>query len=244
MARYFVELAYDGSAYHGWQVQPNASSVQGVINKALSTVLREQVVVVGCGRTDTGVHASFYVFHFDTVQCLDLGSLLYSLNGLLPTDIAIYKIYPVKEEQHARFQAISRKYHYHVCLRKNPFLKGRAYHIRQTLHFELMNEAAQSLLGRQDFTSFSKLHTDVKDNYCTVTQAEWIRIDECHWYFCIAANRFLRNMVRAIVGTLLEIGLSRMTIQEFKDVIASKDRCQAGMSVPAQGLFLVEVKYE
>ncbi len=243
MARYFATIAYDGSNYHGWQVQPNALTVQEEINKALTMILREEVNVVGCGRTDTGVHASSFVLHFDTTVLVDEQHLVYKLNSLLPPSISFYSICAVSEDSHARFDAVFRRYHYHVVLRKEPFMNATAHRLRKKPDFEKMNRVAHHLLGKQDFTSFSKLHTDVKTNICNVTHAKWVQVNDYHWYFDIQADRFLRNMVRSIVGTLLEVGYDKQTEDAFLAVISAKNRCEAGMSVDARGLFLVEVGY-
>ncbi len=241
--RYFIYLSYKGTAYHGWQIQPNGISVQEVLTKALSTVLRTEIEIVGAGRTDTGVHAKLMVAHFDSeTEIPNLLSLVLKLNSLLPPDIAIHNIVEVKPDAHARFDAVSRTYKYHVITTKNVFKNELATRFNENIDFNLMNQAAATLLKYSDFTSFSKLHTDVKTNNCVVTLAEWTQTDE-EWVFTIQADRFLRNMVRAVVGTLLEVGRHRMTVEEFKAVIEAKDRCKAGVSVPAHGLYLVDVKY-
>ena len=241
--RYFITLSYDGTAYHGWQIQPNAPSVQETLQHALSTLLRQDVEVVGAGRTDTGVHARRMVAHFDWTEPLDGAQLAYKLNKLLPRDIAVQGVEPVADDMHARFSAVSRTYHYYLHLHKDPFLQGRSWQMYGSLDFEAMNRAAQLLLSYRDFTSFSKLHTDTKTNDCTVTEARWDELSPGQWRFTITANRFLRNMVRAVVGTLVEVGRGRMTLEAFCRVIERKDRCQAGESVPAHGLYLVDIKY-
>ena len=242
--RYFITLSYDGAGYHGWQIQPNAPSVQEALQHALSTLLRQDVEVVGAGRTDTGVHARRMVAHFDWLQPLDVAQLAYKLNKLLPRDIAVQGVEPVLDSMHARFSAVSRTYHYYLHLHKDPFLQGRSWQMYGPLDFQMMNWAAELLLSYRDFTSFSKLHTDTKTNDCTVTEARWDELAPGQWRFTITANRFLRNMVRAVVGTLVEVGRGRMTLEEFCRVIEQKDRCQAGESVPAHGLYLVDVRYE
>ena len=244
--RYFITLAYDGTAYHGWQVQPNGISVQERLEGALSTLLRQPVQVVGAGRTDAGVHARCMVAHFDwSESALDEAQLTYKLNKLLPCDITIKNIVRVREDAHARFSAVSRTYHYYVHLHKNPFLRSYSWQLYGALDFARMNEAASFLPDYDDFTSFSKVNTDTKTNLCRVTEARWEPLDdEGRWRFTITANRFLRNMVRAIVGTLVEVGRGRMSIDEFRQVIERRDRCSAGESVPAHGLFLVDVKYD
>lgn len=243
MQRYFIYMAYDGAAYHGWQSQPNASSVQQTLEQALSTVLRQDISVTGAGRTDTGVHARLMVAHFDVEAAIDTMRLADKLNRLLPADISIYKVEPVSNEMHARFSAKSRRYEYYVTTAKSPFMRQYRCRLYRQPDFALMNKAASQLLRQTDFTSFSKLHTDVKTNICHVTRAEWSQVDDVTWVFTIEADRFLRNMVRAIVGTLLDVGFGKLTLEGFQDVMQQRDRCSAGMSVPAQGLFLVDVKY-
>lgn len=244
MQRYFIYLAYDGTAYHGWQIQPNGDSVQQRLMNALQTLLRREVVeVTGAGRTDAGVHAKLMVAHFDEEAELDCRKLADKLNRLLPPDISVYKVEPVSSEMHARFSATARRYEYYVTTAKSPFMRQYRYRLHQKPDFQLMNEAAKLLLEQDDFTSFSKLHTDVKTNICHVTRAEWSQVDEVTWVFTIQADRFLRNMVRAVVGTLLEVGFGKLSLEGFRDVMAQKNRCSAGMSVPAQGLFLVSIDY-
>ena len=243
--RYFITLSYDGAAYNGWQIQPNAPSVQETIQKALSTLLRTPLEIVGAGRTDTGVNASFMVAHFDfdtTFTPDELTQLSYKLNKFLPADIAIHDIHPVSEDMHARFSATSRTYHYYIVTEKTPF-EPYAYRYPQPLDFDLMNQACQLLLTTSDFTSFAKLHTDTKTNICTVTYAHWQQLTPVKWQFTITANRFLRNMVRAIVGTLLDVGRGTLTLQQFQQIIEKKDRCSAGNSVPGHALFLSDIKY-
>jgi tRNA pseudouridine38-40 synthase len=241
--RYFITLSFDGTAYHGWQIQPHSVSVQEELQKALSTLLRMPVEVVGAGRTDTGVHARKMVSHFDINAELDCQQLVYKLNKLLPRDIAVQHVEQVSDDMHARFSAKSRTYHYYVHLGKNPFLRSYSWQLYGNPDFELMNKAALVLMEYMDFTSFSKVNTDTKTNDCTITEAHWDRVGEGQWRFTITANRFLRNMVRAIVGTLMEVGRGRMTIEQLRQVIEAKDRCRAGDSVPGNALFLVDVKY-
>jgi len=241
--RYFIYLSYKGTAYHGWQTQPNGISVQEVLCKAISTVLRTDIEIVGAGRTDTGVHAKLMVAHFDFEGELpQLTSFASKLNSILPKDIAISKIIEVKADAHARFDATSRKYEYHLVTQKNVFKTEYAARFNENLNFKLMNEAAATLMDYRDFTSFSKLHTDAKTNNCVIMHAQWTASDG-EWIFTIQADRFLRNMVRAIVGTLLEVGRGKMTIEQFREVIEIKNRCKAGTSVPAQGLYLVDIQY-
>lgn len=241
--RYALELAYRGTNYHGWQIQPNASSVQEEIERRLSQLMgNKPVSVVGCGRTDTGVHASYYVLHFDADRELDTNQLVYKLNKMLPDDIAIFSAQKVFDEFHARFSASLRTYHYFIHQQKNAFLQD-SYYLGSTIDFDAMNQVAQLLLGKQDFTSFSKLHTDVKTNICTVSQVKWNQVSESSWYLEISADRFLRNMVRAVVGTLLEVGYGNLDKAGLLQIIASKDRGEAKLSVPAKGLFLVDIRY-
>lgn len=241
--RYFITLSYDGTAYHGWQIQPHSVSVQEEIQKALSTLLRRPMEVVGAGRTDTGVHARKMFAHFDSEYELECSQLVYKLNKLLPRDIAVQQVERVDDDMHARFSAKSRTYHYYVHLDKNPFLRSYSWQVYGNPDFELMNRAAAVLMEYTDFTSFSKVNTDTKTNDCTITEAHWDRVADGQWRFTITANRFLRNMVRAIVGTLMEVGRGRMTIEQLRNVVDAKDRCRAGDSVPGNALFLVDVKY-
>lgn len=241
--RYFIYFAYNGGAYHGWQVQPNGVSVQEVLEKSLSVALQAEISVVGAGRTDSGVHAKLMVAHFDSEnETVCSPEFLRKLNNILPIDIEAKKIVNVQPDAHARFDALSRKYEYHVVTNKNVFLNGLAVKMLYPLNFEEMNKAAALLKNYTDFTSFSKLHTDVKTNNCEIFQAQWESKNGV-WIFTIEANRFLRNMVRAIVGTLFEVGRNKMTLQQFCDVIEAKNRSSAGASVPAKGLYLVDVSY-
>lgn len=243
MQRYFIYLAYDGTAYHGWQFQPNGASVQENLMKALSTLLRREVEVVGAGRTDAGVHASLMVAHFDSEVELDTVFMTDKLNRLLPPDISVFKLCAVTPDAHARFDATARTYQYYVTTAKSPFNRQYRCRLFQKPDFVRMNEAARRLFDYTDFTSFSKLHTDVKTNNCKIMQAEWTQVDEVTWVFTIQADRFLRNMVRAVVGTLLEVGRGKLTVEGFCHVIEQKDRCKAGTSVPGNALFLVDVTY-
>lgn len=251
--RYFIQLSYDGTGYHGWQVQPNGVSVQEVLQKALSTLLRQPTEVTGAGRTDAGVHASMMVAHFDWPAAhegeggeetpLDCTQLTYKLNRLLPPDVAVQAVRPVSPEMHARFSATRRTYHYYIHTRKDPFLRGYSWQVNVPLDFALMNEAAQVLLEYSDFTSFSKTGTDVKTNICQLTEARWEQLKPGEWRFTVSANRFLRNMVRAIVGTLVEVGRHRMTISQMRHAIEAKDRQRAGESVPGYALYLTNIEY-
>ena len=241
--RYFITFSYDGTCYHGWQVQPNAATVQERLNDALSKLLPTPTECVGAGRTDAGVHASKMVAHFDTEQSLDLEQFAFRLNRILPEDIAVDGVKQVADDLHARFSAIRRTYHYFVYTKKNPYRRHYAHRLTFVPDYELMNQAAALLLDAEDFTSFSKLNNDQKTNICDVQHARWVQIEEDYWRFEITANRFLRNMVRAVVGTLLEVGRGRMSIDEFRKVIAVQNRCSAGESVAANALFLVDVQY-
>ena len=241
--RYFLYFSYKGTAYHGWQYQPNGISVQEVLTKSLCTILRTEIELTGAGRTDTGVHARLMVAHFDYEGNFPTEfDLTAKLNSLLPIDIAVLKIVEVQTDAHARFDAISRKYEYHVVLQKSVFRIELASRLRNNLNFVAMNVAADTLKDFRDFTSFSKVHTDVKTNNCRISIAEWKQQDD-EWVFTIQADRFLRNMVRSIVGTLFEVGRGKMTLNEFTSVIEAKDRCKAGVSVPAHGLYLVDIQY-
>ncbi len=239
--RYRIDLSYDGTNYHGWQSQPNAVSVQETLENALSKVLREKISVTGCGRTDTGVHAEYYVAHFDSINEID-NKTADRLNGLLPDDISIFSINKTSDDFHARFDAKKRSYKYVISKRKNPFLKTYSWYVRYPLDIDSMQKAADCLFNYTDFTSFSKLHTDVKTNNCKIFHAQFECTDDLI-VFRISADRFLRNMVRAIVGTLVDVGKAKISIDEFCKIIESKNRCEAGQSVPAAGLFLTEVEY-
>lgn len=242
--RYFLYCSYKGTNYHGWQIQPNGISVQEVLTKSLRTVLRdENLEITGAGRTDTGVHARVMVAHFDAeINFISFADLVGKLNSFLPNDIAVHKIVEVKSNAHARFDAISRRYEYRITLEKNVFSTEFSARIFNPLDFDLMNKASEVLKEFHDFTSFSKLHTDTKTNNCIITRAEWTKRND-EWIFTIEADRFLRNMVRAIVGTLLEVGRGKINLDDFRKIIETKDRCKAGTSAPAQGLFLVNVEY-
>ncbi|GAA3747997.1 tRNA pseudouridine(38-40) synthase TruA [Flavobacterium ginsengisoli] len=241
--RYFIQFAYNGTHYHGWQIQPNASSVQETLNKAFSVLLNETISIMGAGRTDTGVHASEMYGHFDTEKTLDIPVLTHKLNSYLPKDIAIFDIIPVHDDAHCRFDATKRTYEYHINTLKNPFLQELSWYVSQKLDVSLMNEAAQLLLKHTDFQCFSKVNTDVNTFDCTVFEAYW-KQENGKLIFTISANRFLRNMVRAIVGTLINIGLKKITLIDFEDIIASKSREKAGFSVPAHGLYLTKIDYD
>ena len=241
--RYFIYLEFDGSAYSGWQIQPHSPSVQQTLEEALALFMRQNVSVTGAGRTDAGVHASEMVAHFDLDEPQDCGWMRGKLNGILPQDIAVHRIVPVKADAHARFDATARTYKYYVTLNKSAFNRNYSWFLPNEPDFEMMNRAAEILMKTVDFTSFSKLHTDTRTNDCHVTEAGWEMLPDGRWVFTITADRFLRNMVRAIVGTLMEVGRGRLTIDGFQRIIDSKDRCSAGDSAPAQGLFLYKIVY-
>lgn len=244
LMRYFIEIAYNGAKFHGWQVQPNAITVQETLTHALSTILRDKSIhLIGCGRTDTGVHASQFFAHFDTeTKIEDCEKLIFKLNSFLKTNIACYRCFEVFNDFHARFDATSRTYRYFIHNRKNPFIDELSYFCNQDLDIDKMNKAAKLMFNYKDFTSFSKLHTDAKTNICTLYHAEWTE-NEKGFVFEIKANRFLRNMVRSIVGTLLDVGMNKISLKEFTDIIESEDRSEAGTSVPGKGLFLTKIEY-
>ena len=241
--RYFITLSYDGTRFHGWQVQPNGISVQGELQRGLSLLIREDVQITGAGRTDAGVHAKMMVAHFDTEKEIDCQQLAYKLNKLLPQDIAIQKVEPVSNELHARFSATSRTYYYYIHTEKSPFERHYSCELHYPLDFAKMNEAAGILMEYEDFGAFCKSHADVKTTLCKVTAARWHQTSPSTWYFEITANRFLRNMVRAVVGTLIEVGRGRMSIDDFRKVIEGKRRTEAGESMPGNALFLVKIEY-
>lgn len=240
--RYFIQLSYNGSAYHGWQIQPNAVTVQETIQDALSKLLNTNSSITGAGRTDTGVHAFQMFAHFDVDETLDTENLTFKLNSFLPKDIAIQSIFQVNADAHTRFHAIKRSYDYKISLKKNVFLFDYTHYVHQKLDVDKMNEAANILLEYTNFQCFSKSNTDVKTYNCKIEQAQWKQEGNL-LIFTISADRFLRNMVRAIVGTLLNIGLSKIAVSDMHKILASKDRSEAGFSVPSKGLYLTEVLY-
>jgi tRNA pseudouridine38-40 synthase len=244
MVRFFTELSYRGTNYHGWQSQPNAVSVQTTLDKALTTIIQKETKTTGAGRTDTGVHARFFVAHFDIDAPIfeQDENFIYRVNAILPSDIVIHKVYRVKPDAHARFSALSRIYTYTISQTKDPFNTEYAWYYPFGLNLELMNQAAGILLLYSDFTSFSKLHTHVKNNICQVKSAFWKKQGD-KLVFTIEADRFLRNMVRAIIGTMIETGRGKITISDFKTIIEGKHRSLAGVSVPAHGLCLTGIKY-
>lgn len=241
--RYFIKFSYSGKNYFGYQIQPREISVQEVLEKALSTILRENIKTTGAGRTDTGVHAKQFFAHFDTEKPID-EKLIYQLNSFLPADISVHRIFSVKPDLHARFDAKFRTYEYYISLEKNPFTQESAWQLwRRNLDVERMNEACKILFEYEDFTSFSKLHTGNKTNNCRIYKAEWEQ-NGTELKFTISADRFLRNMVRAIVGTMIEIGNGKLEPKALRQIIEDKNRNSAGTSAPAHGLFLVEVGYD
>jgi tRNA pseudouridine38-40 synthase len=241
--RYFFTIAYKGTQYHGWQRQPNAIGVQQKIEDVFSTILDQEIGIVGSGRTDRGVHASTQVFHCDLSEDqMDANQLLFKANKMLPKDVALKNVRQVKDEAHARFDATSRAYQYHIITEKNPFAVDQAYFFTHDLSIEKMNLAAEKLLNYKDFESFSKVKTDVYTFNCDIFEAIWKQEQES-LVFHIKANRFLRGMVRAIVGTLLDVGQNKTSIEDFENILKLKDRKAAGRAVPANGLFLTEVNY-
>ena len=243
--RFFIRFAYDGTAFHGSQRQPNGVTVQETMEQALAMIFREDMPLIFAGRTDAGVHAREMYAHFDINdnQSSMVNNLKFRLNGILPDSIAIYDIFRVTDDAHARFSAKRRTYEYHVIDHKDPFLLPYATRLRTPIDFVAMNEAARHLIGRQDFASFCRTHTDVKTTICDLTQAEWKELGNGHAVFTISADRFLRNMVRAVVGTLFQVGIGKITKEQFAEVIAQQNRCSAGDSAPAQGLYLTHIEY-
>jgi len=240
--RYFIVFSYFGKSYHGWQRQSNAVTVQQILEEAFTTLLRRPIALTAAGRTDAGVHARKMYAHFDSEECIDRADLIHRLNTFLPEDIAVQNIFEVPTKAHARFDAVERTYEYWMIQRKDPFYRDTAYYIRQTLDVSAMNKAAACLLGFENFECFSKSNTDVKTFVCDIKKAVWRRDGE-RLIFTITADRFLRNMVRAVVGTLLEVGQGKIGLQDVKTIIKCRDRSQAGVSVPAKGLYLTEVLY-
>lgn len=240
--RYFFEITYNGRNYHGWQSQRNAIGVQTVVEKALRQLVREEISIVGSGRTDTGVHCIQQFFHTDIIKPFDKAELLQRLNSFLPRDIAIRSIRKVKPEASARYAARERTYHYHITRSKDPLREGLSFYFFKPINLENLNRATALLMGKHDFECFSKVKTDVDHFHCTVKEVRWTQKGDL-LIFTITANRFLRGMVRAVIGTLLDVGTGKTTIEEFKTILSSKDRKKAGMNVPAEGLFLAKVKY-
>ena len=261
--RYFIFFAYDGTNYHGWQIQPNANSVQQELQHALSTILRKEIEVVGAGRTDTGVHARHMAAHFDWVSeeetsaeetsgngstepriPMELDQLAYRLNRILPRDIAVQEVREVSPEMHARFSATARTYHYYIHTTKDPFERHYSLQMHYPLDFDKMNEAAAHFLHHEDYAAFCKAGADNKTTICHVTAARWVQTSPTTWYFEITANRFLRNMVRAVVGTLIDVGRGKITMEQFLDILHNGTRSDAGESMPGNALFLEEVRYD
>lgn len=241
--RYFIRLQYNGACYHGWQTQPNVITVQQCIEEALSTLLRTPTAITGAGRTDAGVNARMMIAHFDTDKPIaDTNDIIKRLNGILHSDIVIQAIFSIHDQAHARFDATGRTYKYFVAQERMPFRSQFSWYCSRQLDINLMNEAAATLLTVSDFTSFSKLHTDTVTNICRVSEAKWEKTDGL-WVFTITADRFLRNMVRAIVGTLIDVGTHRISVDEFSRIIEAKNRCSAGTSMPANALFLWNITY-
>lgn len=241
--RIFLWLSFDGTAYHGWQIQPNGMSVQEKVQQCLSTLLSQPIAVTGAGRTDAGVHARTMVCHFDIDRELDADQLCYRLNRILPRDISCGRAERVSEDMHARFSAKRRTYRYFIHTQRDPFLRHYSVETHWKLDFKMMNEAALWLTTQDDFKAFCKAGADNKTTLCQVTTAQWVSTSPTTWYFEIAANRFLRNMVRAVVGTLFEVGRHRMTLEQFREVVATGTRSDAGESMPAHGLFLWDIEY-
>lgn len=241
--RYFIELAFKGTQYHGWQIQPNAITVQQIINNSLSTLLEEDIKTIGAGRTDTGVHARYFVAHFDcNNELTNNTSFLYQINSIIPADIVINSITKVNDDAHSRFDALSRTYKYYISRKKDPFSIETSYNFNQPLNTKSIHRATRIIKNNKDFSCFSKSHTSVKTNNCSIIKAKWDYNDDIYT-FTIEADRFLRNMVRAIVGTLIEVGREKINLQNLRSIIESKNRSEAGYTVPAQGLFLEDIKY-
>jgi len=241
--RYFIHFCYDGTNYHGWQIQPNGNTVQAELQRACSLALRQDVTVVGAGRTDTGVHARHMVAHFDIGRPIDCAHTAFRLNNILPRDIAVDRVEEVPGTMHARFSAKRRTYHYYVHTAKEPFRDKYSLQLHYHLNYEMMNRAAAVLTEYNDFGAFCKAGSDVKTTLCDVVEAGWHHTSPTNWHFRITADRFLRNMVRAVVGTLVEVGRGRLSVEEFRQVIEGKSRSQAGESMPAKALFMESVEY-
>lgn len=242
--RFFIEFSYNGSNYHGWQRQPSQTSIQERFEDCISKILSSNISLTAAGRTDTGVHAKKMFAHFNYDKEFDFLKTIHQLNSFLPNDISVRNIFRVNDDDHARFSALSRTYRYVLINRKDPFMQKRAYLLKNKLDIKKMNQACKYLLSNDDFKSFSKSKTDVKTYICDIQEAYWTQVDDDTFIFKIKANRFLRNMVRAIVGTLIEVGQNIITIDQFNDVILSKNRAKAGYSVPAHGLYLTDVEYD
>lgn len=241
--RYFIKFSYNGTHYHGWQSQPNANSVQATLTKALTTILQSPITLMGAGRTDTGVHAKEMFAHFDIDNPIEIDNVIHKTNSYLPNDISVFNIIPLHDAAHARFDAKKRTYQYHINTYKNAFSGNLSWYYTKSLDIELMNDAAKILLNHTDFESFSKSNTDVNTYNCKIYEAFWIK-ENNELVFTISADRFLRNMVRAIVGTLVNVGLHKISLTDFNNIILSKNRSNAGFSVPACGLFLTKIEYD
>jgi tRNA pseudouridine38-40 synthase len=242
--RYFIFISYKGTSYHGWQIQPNSVTVQQILEESLSVVLNEKISTIGAGRTDTGVHAIVFCAHFESIvpDLTESWNLVFRLNQYLPSDISVSSIKKVLPDANARYSAVSRTYKYYISKAKDPFFDNSSWYLHGNIDISTMNEACQILYNYSDFTSFSKLHSDTKSNICKIYNANWEESDN-RLIFIIKADRFLRNMVRAIVGTMVDIGCGKMDLIEFEEIILAKDRCKAGRSAPAKGLFLVDIEY-
>ncbi|MCX6325868.1 MAG: tRNA pseudouridine(38-40) synthase TruA [Bacteroidia bacterium] len=242
--RYFIFISYKGTSYHGWQIQPNSVTVQKILDEALSVVLSEKISTIGAGRTDAGVHALVFCAHFDSISpdLSNVSNLVFRLNRYLPGDISVNSIKKVFPDSNARYSAISRSYKYYISKIKDPFFDNSSWFLHGNINIVAMNEACRLLFNHSDFTSFSRLHSNSKTNICKIYNAIWEEADN-RLVFTIKADRFLRNMVRAIVGTMVEIGFEKMNLKEFEEIILAKDRCRAGKSAPASGLFLAEIEY-
>jgi tRNA pseudouridine38-40 synthase len=242
--RYFIFISYKGTSYHGWQIQPNAITVQKILDEALSVILNERISTIGAGRTDAGVHATFFCAHFDTISpdLLTNENLIFRLNQFLPADISVNSLKKVVPDANARYSAISRTYKYNISRIKDPFFDNSSWYLHGNIDITSMNESCRLLFNHSDFTSFSRLHSGAKSNICKIYHAGWEESDN-RLVFTIKADRFLRNMVRAIVGTIIEIGSGKMGLKEFEEIILAKDRCKAGKSAPAKGLFLTDIEY-
>ena len=242
--RYFIFISYKGTSYHGWQIQSNSVTVQKILDGALGTILNEKISTTGAGRTDTGVHALVFCAHFESCMS-DLSTnknLIFRLNRFLPKDISVSGISKVLPDAHARFSAVSRTYRYYISTTKDPFSNDSSWFLQGNIDLNPMNEACELLLKHSDFTSFSKLHSDIKTNLCKIFSIAWVKTDN-RMIFTIKADRFLRNMVRAIVGTMVDLGQGKINLKEFEEIILARDRCRAGKSVPAKGLFLEDIEY-
>jgi tRNA pseudouridine38-40 synthase len=242
--RYFIFISYKGTSYHGWQIQPNSVTVQKILDEALSVVLNEKISTTGAGRTDAGVHAMIFCAHFDSISpdLLTIRNLVFRLNRYLPVDISVNSLRKVVPDANARYSAISRTYKYYISIIKDPFSDNSSWYLHGNIDITTMNEACGMLLHHSDFTSFSRLHSGAKSNICKIYYAKWEKRDN-RLVFTIKADRFLRNMVRAIVGTMIEIGFGKIDLKEFEEIILAKDRCKAGKSAPAKGLFLTDIEY-